>query len=207
MLVAWILKEAVSSLCWVICHSQPLCLIVKTIFLFIMYLSLSLSLSTHTHTHTHNHKLLHCSHATAAIMTSSLAGVQMVTGVTGMHKCHYILHFLSTATLISAHWHMDDVNHDIMQYATCVVCILWSFYHSWAPLCTVCLEHTGQCALVSWLLRNMLPHLRAQCTSESKCNIFQQRITMESLCMNFSLCVCVFRGEGGIFLSTCSRWP
>ena len=73
-----------------------------------------LSLSVHIQ----YHKLLHGSHATAAIMTPSVAVVQMVTGVTGMHKCH-VLHFPSTATVISAHWHMNDVNHNNMQYATC----------------------------------------------------------------------------------------
>jgi hypothetical protein len=139
----------------------------------------------------------------------------MVTGITGMHKCHYVLHFLSTATgdnwhaqvslrvtlpvysssHITAHWHMDDVNHDNTQCATCVVCILWSFYHSWAPLFTVCLEHTGQCALLSLLMRNMLPHLGAMCISESKYNIFYLFFNKESLwrvsaCL-FTVCVCV----------------
>jgi len=154
-----------------------------------------LSLSVHIQ----YHKLLHGSHATAAIMTPSVAVVQMVTGVTGMHKCH-VLHFPSTATVISAHWHMNDVNHNNMQYATCVVCTLWSFYHSWAPLCTECLEHTGQCDLVSWLLRNTLPHLTAPCTSESKYNIFHLFFNKESLwraCAWTFHSVCVFlEGRG-----------
>jgi len=133
--------------------------------IFIHHVPLSLA---HTHTHTQSQASPWLSCRSCNYDISSLAGVQMVTGVTGMHKCHYVLHFLSTATVISAHWHVDNVNHSNMQNATCVVCILWSFYHSWAPLCTVCLEHTGQCALVSWLLRNMLHHLRTPCTSESK---------------------------------------
>ena len=110
----------------------------------------------------------------------------------------HVWHFLST--VITAHYHMDDVNHDNMQNPMCVVCIPRSFYHCWAPLCTVCLEHTGQHALLSWLLRNMLPHLTAMFISESKYNVFDLFFKKESLrracAWTFYSCVCVW-GEGG----------
>ena len=168
-----------------------------------MYLSLFLSLCiyihTHTHTHTQYHNLCHGSHVTAAVKTSSLAGVQMVTGVTGIHKCH-MCYTSCLRQVTSAHWHMDDVNHDNMQYAMCVIRILWSFYHSWAPLHTVCLGHTGQCALLLWLLRNVLPRLTATCISESKYNIFYlfstknhyEELVHELFTVCVCVCVCVF---------------
>ena len=96
---------------------------------------------THTHTDTHNHILLNGSHATAAVMISSLAWCP--NGYWGKWNAQvsYVLHCLSIATVISAHWHMDYVNHDNMQYAMCVY-VFYGHSTTAEPQCSLCVLST-----------------------------------------------------------------
>ena len=126
----------------------------------------------------------------------------MVTGVTGMHKCHKCY----TSCLQQQSYQHTDI-WMMSTTTTCnIPCVLYVFYgHSITaePHCALCVLSTLDNALYCrdcWEICCPVWQQRVfQKVNITFLTYFQQRITMESLCMDFSqrVCVCVFLWGGG----------